>query len=44
MMDSTGSGSLEDAIKIAAVSQKADIDGKRRQIDIKELMRIVQEA
>lgn len=43
MMDKSGIGNMEDAIRVAAISQKAEIDGKRRQIDVKELARIVQE-
>ena len=43
MMGKSGVGNMEDAIRIAAISQKAEIDGKRRQIDRKELARIAQE-
>ena len=44
MMDQAGSGALEDAIRIAAISQKAEVDGKRRRIDLNELVRIAQET
>ena len=44
MLDQDQKGDMEDAIRAAAIAQKAEVDGKRRQIDVKELGRLAMET
>ncbi len=44
LLSASGEGSMEDALRVAAISQKAQMEGRRRQIDVRELRRIVSET
>ncbi len=44
LMSQAGGEGLQDAVLAAAIAQKAEAEGRRRQIDIQELARIAESA